>query len=73
MTTGILQIKLILIKEESQVVKLIKEILPFLFGQNIRNWIDKGPVKLIKRVKIAHSLLESVSNQFRVIISSLPM
>ena len=33
----------------------------------------KGPVKLIKRVKIAHSFLQSVSNQFHVIILSLPM
>ena len=33
----------------------------------------KGPVKLIKRVKIAHSFLRSVSNQFHVIILSLPM
>ena len=24
--------------------------------------VDKGPVKLIKRVKIAHSFLQSVSN-----------
>ena len=33
----------------------------------------KGPVKLIKRVKIAHSFLQSVSDQFHVIILSLPM
>ena len=35
----------------------------------------KGPVnvKLIKRVKIAHSFLQSVSNQFHVIILSLPI
>ena len=33
----------------------------------------KGPVKLIKRVKIAHSFLQPVSNQFHVIILSLPM
>ena len=33
----------------------------------------KGPVKLIKQVKIAHSFLEFVSNQFHVIILSLPM
>ena len=33
----------------------------------------KGPVKLIKRVKIAHSFLRYVSNQFDVIILSLPM
>ena len=33
----------------------------------------KGPVKQIKRVKIAHSFLESVSDQFHVIILSLPM
>ena len=33
----------------------------------------KGPVKLIKWVKIAHSFLQFVSNQFHVIILSLPM
>ena len=33
----------------------------------------RGPVMLIKRVKIAHSFLQSVSDQFHVIISSLPM
>ena len=33
----------------------------------------KEPVKLIKRVKIAHSFLQSVSNQFHVIILSLSM
>ena len=33
----------------------------------------EGPVKLIKRVKIAHSFLQSVSDQFHVIILSLPM
>ena len=33
---------------------------------------DKRPVKLIKRVKIAHSFLQSVSDQFRIIILSLP-
>ena len=33
----------------------------------------KGPVKLIQRVKIAHSFLQSVSNQFHVIILRLPM
>ena len=31
-----------------------------------------GPVKLIKQVKIAHSFLQFVSNQFHVIILSLP-
>ena len=31
------------------------------------------PFKLINRVKIAHSFLQSVSNQFHVIILSLPM
>ena len=35
--------------------------------------VDKGPVKLIKRVKIADSFLQSVSDQFHVIILSLPM
>ena len=34
---------------------------------------QKGPVKLIKRVKIAHSFLQSVSDQFHIIILSLPM
>ena len=33
----------------------------------------KGPVKLIQRVKIAHSFLQSVSNMFHFIILSLPM
>ena len=33
----------------------------------------KGPVKLIKRVKIPHSFLQSVSDQFHVIILSLTM
>ena len=33
----------------------------------------KGPVKLIKRVKIAHSFLQSLSDQFHVILLSLPM
>ena len=28
----------------------------------------KGPVKLIQRVKIAHSFLQSESNQFHIII-----
>ena len=32
-----------------------------------------GPVKLIKRVKIAHSFLQSVSNQFYAISLSLPV
>ena len=34
---------------------------------------DKGLVKLIKPVKIDHSFLQSVSNEFHVIILSLPM
>ena len=34
---------------------------------------EKGPVKLMQWVKIAHSFLQSVSNQFHVIILSLPM
>ena len=44
---------------------------------NINNFpicdIQKGPVKLIKRVKIAHSFLQSVSDLFHVIILRLPM
>ena len=35
--------------------------------------ILKGPVKLSKRVKIAHSFSQSVSDQFHIIILSLPM
>ena len=35
--------------------------------------IYKGPVKLMQRVKIAHSVLLSVSNLFHFIILSLPM
>ena len=35
--------------------------------------LSNGPVKLIKRVKIVHSFLQSVSDQFHVIILSLPM
>ena len=35
--------------------------------------LNKEPVKLIKRVKIAYSFLQSVSNQFHVIILSMPM
>ena len=34
---------------------------------------DKGPVKLIWRVKIALSFLQSASNQFHFIILSLPI
>ena len=33
----------------------------------------KGPVKLITQVKIAHLFLQSVSNQFYVIVLSMPM
>ena len=33
----------------------------------------KGPVKPIKQVKIAHSFLQFVSDQFHLIILSLPM
>ena len=34
---------------------------------------DKGAVKLIHRVKIAYSFLQSVSNLFHFLILSLPM
>ena len=33
----------------------------------------KRPVKLIKRVKIAHSFLQSLSDQFHAIILGLPV
>ena len=39
----------------------------------IQPYSNKGPVKLIQRVKIAHSFLQSVSNQFHFIILSSPM
>ena len=39
----------------------------------LRWGFSKGPVKLIKRVKIAHSFLQSVSDQFHIIILSLLM
>ena len=44
------------------------------FGQNVKNLTDPttGPVKLIRRVKKAHSFF-SLSNQFHVIILSMPM
>ena len=34
---------------------------------------NRGPVRIIKQVKIANSFLQSVSNQFHVIILSLPI
>ena len=41
-----------------------------LFTRNFKQNANgrKGPVKLIKRVKIAHSFLQTVSDQFHVII-----
>ena len=39
----------------------------------INEIFDKGPVKLTQQVKIAHSFLPTVSNQFHVIILRLPM
>ena len=49
----------------------------WLIFQNIAHFSTsknpKGPVKLIKPGKIAHSFLQSVSDQFQVIILSLPM
>ena len=54
---------------------LLIEIHNYSFKASIAYKIEtiKGPVKLIKRVKIAHSFLQYVSNQFHVIISSLPV
>ena len=34
---------------------------------------EKGPVKLMQWVKIAHSFLQSMLNQFRFIILGLPI
>ena len=39
----------------------------------MRYRLTQGPIKLIKQVKIAHSILQSVSSQFHLIILSLPM
>ena len=36
-------------------------------------WGLKGPVKLIQRVKIAHSFSQSVSNLFHFVTLSMPM
>ena len=44
-----------------------------LFDGSMFLKINKGPVKLMKRVKIAHSFLQLVSNQFHVIVLSFPM
>ena len=40
---------------------------------NVAYSLYKGPVKLVKRVKIARSFLQSVSDQFHVIILCLPV
>ena len=42
-------------------------------GTHKTSFLDKGPVKLIKRVKIANSFLQSVSDKFHVTILSLSM
>ena len=47
--------------------------LTFIIDNSSRLSTFKGPVKLIKRMKIAHSFLQSVSDQFHILISSLPM
>ena len=44
-----------------------------IFRRNNLHPEPKGPVQLIKRVKIAHSFLQCVSDQFHVIVLSLPM
>ena len=38
------------------------------FDPHKHTWYQKGPVELIKLVKIAHSFLQYVSDQFHVII-----
>ena len=48
--------------------------LPTTFSRQLHFVVDlKGLVQLIKRVKIAHSFLQSVSDQFHVIVLSLAM
>ena len=46
---------------------------PLLLVFLLKLFHSKGPLKLMQRVKIARSFLQSVSNQFHVIILSLPM
>ena len=53
--------------------KLLFGVGRFLQGESEFNvGVGKGPVKLINPMKIAHSILQSVSNQFHIIILSLP-
>ena len=40
---------------------------------SLMTFVQKGPVELFQRVKIAHSFLQSVSNLFHFIILSLPI
>ena len=56
---------------ETCVINMIIQNLYFGFCQTLQP--NNGPVKLIQWVKIAHSFLQSVSNMFHFIISSLPM
>ena len=59
-------------------LEIAQSYLCFLNTRTDKYWFmefgyNKGPVKLIKWVKIPLSFLQSVSNQFHVIILSLPM
>ena len=58
---------------EPKLKSFIVSTFPMLFLLLFLELYNKGPVKLIKRVKTAHSFLQSVSNQFHVIILSWPM
>ena len=46
----------------------VTEILKALETSHVLPYDQKEPVKLMQRVKIAHSFLQSVSNQFHFII-----
>ena len=51
---------------------LVLHLVNFIF-RSTDIWKYEGPVKLIKRVKIAHSTLQCASDQFHVIILSFPI
>ena len=56
---------------ESQISRLYYNTLCNKNKNSLTLQISKGPVKVIQRLKIAHSFLQSVSDQFQVIVLSL--
>ena len=65
--------RFLLFFSNENVWKLVKLTGGVNLGSKITILDIKGPVTLKQGVKIAHSFLQSVSNQFHVIILSLPM